>query len=50
MLAFPAASNFRNCWSLVTMPKPLPSHFNAQARGWESGLAATFLEQLTQSI
>jgi len=30
-------------------PEPLAAHFSAQARVWESGLAATFLEQLTST-
>src|SRR5690348_13788750 len=42
---FPSASNFKNFLSLVIMPKPLASHLRAQARGWLSGLSATFLEQ-----
>src|SRR6266850_1540007 len=49
ILVLPSASNLRNCLSFVKMPKPLAAHFSAQARGWESGSAATFLEQLAST-
>src|SRR6185437_2262132 len=49
ILALPAASNFRNCLSSVTMPKPLFSHFKAQSRVCASALSATLLEQFTST-
>jgi len=32
------------------MPKPLAAHFNAQARGWESGSAAPFTSETAAAL